>query len=213
MKKLTKKTGLFIGLSIGLPIVLFAIYFGYKRFMAPLPYFGENYTIVSEDTDYKVPDFTFINQDSLPVSNSFTNGKIWVANYFYTSCPSICPRMMSGIYDVQKAFEENDDVHLVSFTVDPDYDKPHVLKDYAEVRGIDTHQWQLVTGGKKELYRFARKGLYIVATSGNGGVEDFIHSEKLVLIDRNNHIRGYYDGTSETDIAFLIDDIKRLLKN
>ncbi|GLB50455.1 SCO family protein [Neptunitalea lumnitzerae] len=213
MKKTIKKGTLFIALSIGVPAILFAIYFGYKRYMAPLPFFGENYAIVSEDTDYRVPDYEFINQDSLLITNNFTKGKVWVANYFYTSCPSICPKMMSGLYDVQEAFKGEEELRLVSFTVDPEYDTPHILKDYAEVRGIDTNQWQLVTGTKKDLYRFARTGLYIVATSGNGGTEDFIHSEKLVLIDQERHIRGYYDGTSKTDVAFLIDDIKRLLKN
>lgn len=213
MKKLSKKAWiLFFSLAIVLPTVAFFTMRYYQQNISELPYYAENYAIQNNIPDFKVPAYQFINQDNLTVDNSFTDGKIWVAHYFFTTCPTICPAMISGISDVQEQFKNNSELRIVSFTVDPKTDTPEVLKNYAENRGIDTQQWQLATGDKKLLYRFARKGLFIEATDGDGGANDFIHSEKLVLIDSNNRIRGYYDGTEPSDIKLLINDIQRLLK-
>lgn len=213
MKKLSKKAWiLFFSLAIVLPTVAFFTMRYYQQNISELPYYSENYAIQNNIPDFKVPAYQFINQDSLTVDNSFTDGKIWVAHYFFTTCPTICPAMISGMSDVQEQFKNNSELRIVSFTVDPKTDTPEVLKNYAENRGIDTQQWQLATGDKKLLYRFARKGLFIEATDGDGGANDFIHSEKLVLIDSNNRIRGYYDGTESSDIKLLINDIQRLLE-
>lgn len=213
MKKLSKKAWiLFFSLAIFLPTVAFFTMRYYQQNISELPYYAENYAIQNNIPDFKVPAYQFINQDSLTVDNSFTDGKIWVAHYFFTTCPTICPAMISGMSDVQEQFKNNSELRIVSFTVDPKTDTPEVLKNYAENRGIDTQQWQLATGDKKLLYRFARKGLFIEATDGDGGANDFIHSEKLVLIDSNNRIRGYYDGTESSDIKLLINDIQRLLE-
>ena len=213
MKKLSKKAWiLFFSLAIVLPTVAFFTMHYYQQNISELPYYSENYAIQNNIPDFKVPAYQFINQDSLTVDNSFTDGKIWVAHYFFTTCPTICPAMISGMSDVQEQFKNNSELRIVSFTVDPKTDTPEVLKNYAENRGIDTQQWQLATGDKKLLYRFARKGLFIEATDGDGGANDFIHSEKLVLIDSNNRIRGYYDGTESSDIKLLINDIQRLLE-
>ena len=213
MKKLSKKAWiLFFSLAIVLPTVAFFTMRYYQQNISELPYYAENYAIQNNIPDFKVPAYQFINQDSLTVDNSFTDGKIWVAHYFFTTCPTICPAMISGMSDVQEQFKNNSELRIVSFTVDPKTDTPEVLKNYAENRGIDTQQWQLATGDKKLLYRFARKGLFIEATYGDGGANDFIHSEKLVLIDSNNRIRGYYDGTESSDIKLLINDIQRLLE-
>ncbi len=213
MKKLSKKAWLlFFGLAVIVPTLAFFAMRYYQQNISDLPYYAENYTIQNKVPDFKIPEYQFINQDSLTVDNSFTDGKIWVAHYFFTTCPTICPAMISGISDVQEQFKNTSKLRIVSFTVDPETDTPEVLKNYAENRGIDTRQWQLATGDKKLLYRFARKGLFIEATDGDGGANDFIHSEKLVLIDSNNRIRGYYDGTESSDIKLLINDIQRLLE-
>lgn len=209
-KKPLNSTFWFVGIALLLPAMLFFGWFWYSRSVAPLPYFGANYSI-SSNANYTVPAYTGITQDSVPITPEFTKGKIWVANYFYTTCPTICPQMMNNLVAVQQAFEANDDVRMVSFSVNPDYDRPAILKTYASLRGIATGNWQLVTGNKRALYRFAREGLYITATGGDGGSTDFIHSEKLVLIDRDNHIRGYYDGTDTDSVDQLISDMQRLL--
>lgn len=203
---------LFISISLLLPILAYAAYRWVDNNLNKLPYYAQNYTVRSIPPYFTVPAYSFLNQDSVMVNNSFTDNKIWVAHYFFTTCPSICPKMMNGMGDVAQAFKNNNDVKLVSFTVDPVKDVPSVLKTYADLRHINASQWQLLTGEKKPLYAFARKGLFIVATDGDGGPGDFIHSEKLVLIDRENHIRGYYDGTEPSDIQLLINDINRLLK-
>ena len=111
---------------------------------------------------------------------------------------------------VQSAFKGDDNVKIISLTVNPEEDTPKQLKEYALKRKIDLRKWQLGTGNKRDLYRFARNGLFITATDGDGGPNDFIHSDKFVLIDRNDHIRGYYDGTSPAEVAQLIKDIRRL---
>lgn len=212
MKKLSKKVLILcFVLAFILPVTVFYGVRWYKHNISDLPYYAENYNIQSSIPDFKVPEYQFINQDSLPISNSFTDGKIWVAHYFFTTCPTICPAMISGISDVQEKFKNNEELKIISLTVNPETDTPNVLKNYAELRNIDTKQWQLVTGDKKILYRFARKGLFIEATDGDGSANDFIHSEKLVLIDRDNRIRGYYDGTESVDVNLLINDIQRLI--
>jgi protein SCO1/2 len=212
MKQLSKKGWLlFFLLALGIPVIAMGVLQWYKTNASALPYYGENYTIQPTSPYFTVPVYSFINQDSLPITNQFTDGKIWIAHYFYTTCPSICPKMIAGVTDIQKEYSENENVRIVSFTVNPETDTPKKLKEYAIYKKIDSKQWQLATGEKKLLYRFARKGLSIVASDGDGGPDDFIHSEKLVLIDQQNHIRGYYDGTEPKDIQQLIKDIRRLL--
>lgn len=212
MKNLSKKAmALFIGISVVLPLLLFVLFKYYNNYVAALPFYAENYVKSQNETSFTVPDYEFINQDGKSINQNFTTGKVWVAHYFFTTCPTICPAMISGIRDVHENFSSNEMLKIVSFTVDPTTDTPEVLKNYAELHQINTNQWQLLTGDKKSLYRFARKGLYIEATDGDGGINDFIHSEKLVLIDHKNRIRGYYDGTESSDIKLLINHIQQLL--
>lgn len=118
--------------------------------------------------------------------------------------------MMADMRAVQIAFSGDDRVRIVSLTVNPEQDTPAQLKAYAVKRRIDLRQWQLGTGDKKALYRFARKGLGIAATDGDGGPNDFIHSDRFVLVDQDGHIRGYYDGTSPAEVGELVKDIRRL---
>ncbi|GAA3950059.1 SCO family protein [Chitinophaga oryziterrae] len=212
MKKLSKRAwGLFLGIAFILPAMAYGALYWYNYRIADMPYFRENYSLQTSPPYYAIPDFSFVNQDSILIDNSFIKNKIWVAHYFFTTCTTICPKMMNGMNVVQKAFPDNEYVRFVSFTVDPEHDTPAILKQYAQSRGIQSKQWQLLTGDKKKLYQYARKGLFIVATDGDGGEGDFIHSEKLVLIDNSGHIRGYYDGTENNDIQLLINNIKRLL--
>lgn len=179
-----------------------------------LPYYGGNESqkeTVREER-FTVPSFSFINQNNQVLTSEFVKDKIWVADYFFTKCTSICPKLSTHLQQVQDAFKQDDEVKLISFTVDPDRDVPGVLKTYAVSYHANSLHWQFVTGEKKDLYGFARKGLFIIATDGDGGADDFIHSEKLVLIDKHQHIRGYYDGTSDGEVNQLIKDIQRLKK-
>lgn len=201
--------------------VLLTAFSGYSAWtwwenrMMSLPYYGsgsvaQNVSDCEELGIEAVSQFSFSNQEGAIVNQDFVKNKIWVANYFFTHCPSICPRMSTNMADLQKQFAKEEDIRFISFSCDPERDSVSLLKEYADRYHINSAQWQLATGNKTELYRFARKQLQIVATDGDGGEGDFIHSQNFVLIDKNGFVRGYYDGTDEAHIAQLIKDIEKL---
>jgi protein SCO1/2 len=184
----------------------------YQNKLAPLPYYGKNFSVEQESSNNtRILPFDFIDQDSAALNNNFVIGHISVIHFFFTSCPTICPQMMVNLAAVHNKFKGNENLRIVSLTVDPAHDTPSRLKKYASIKKIDTQYWKLATADKTSLYLFARKGLYLDATDGDGGPSDFIHSEKLVLIDPDQHIRGYYDGTDKSDVEKLEDDIGRLM--
>ena len=193
------------------PLLAFTVMNWYEDNVEALPYYHKGTATESADVNhFTIPAFTFVNQDSIPLNNNFIRGKVWVVNYFFTSCPTICPKMMASMRLVQQAFPDDAQVRMLSLTVDPYHDTPAKLKRYADNKNINLNQWQLGTGQKAGLYRFARNGLFITADDGDGGANDFIHSDKIVLIDREDHIRGYYDGRDNDEITKLIKDISRL---
>jgi len=209
----TRQRRLFFLMIILIPICTFSAYYWWQGHVAALPYYTLGFREQNKAPYYQVPGFVFTNQDGGFTDSSFVRGKVWVANFFFTSCPTICPKMTKNLQKVQATFINNTNFTMTSMTVDPDHDGPAKLKTYAVSHQIKTQQWQLLTGQKKELYGFARKGLGVVATDGDGGPGDFIHSDQLVLVDQKGHIRGYYDGTSRTATQTLIQDIQRLLQN
>lgn len=179
-----------------------------------LPYIGERELAPNgKDTIYhRVPPFSFINQDGKEVTDKDYEGKIYVADYFFTTCGSICPIMTTELLRIQDKFAYTKGlVQLLSHTVDPEHDSVPVLKAYANMVHADTKTWNFVTGDKKELYDMARKGYLVNAMEGDGGPEDFIHSELLILVDKEKHIRGAYDGTNIKEVNNLLDDIKVLI--
>jgi protein SCO1 len=184
---------------IVLPVVAFGIIQWYEWRFQRLPVLGPK--------NHVVGNFSFKNQLGENLSQDDWKGKIVVANCFFTSCPSICPKMMSVLQKVQSNTGKN--ILISSFTVDPERDSVGKLKTYADKHGIKTG-WFLITGDKIALYKFARTDLMIDATDGDGGSGDFIHSSRLVLIDPLKQIRGYYAGTDEKDVERLIHDIKKL---
>jgi protein SCO1/2 len=209
----TKVWVLFFMAVILIPLAAFSAIRWYDNNLATLPYYYQGTSTESESTaHFTVPSFAFVNQDNIALNSNFIKGKVWVINYFFTSCPTICPKMMAGMKLVQKAFPNDSQVRLISLTVDPYHDNPAKLKRYSTLKNIEVAQWQLGTGSKPDLYGFARHGLFITTTDGDGGVGDFIHSDKVILIDRQDHIRGYYDGTDPDDVKQLIKDISRLKK-
>lgn len=202
----------FVTLVICIPLLAFTLVNYVESNSKSLPYYGENFVEIKKSEAREVGDFEFTNQDGLTQASTFVKGKVWIACYFFTTCPTICPRMIAGMGDIQREFSDEAQLRMVSFTVDPDKDTPEVLKQYASIRNINTAQWNLLTGNKKDLYKYARKELTLLATDGDGGPQDFIHSDRLVLIDQDNLIRGYYDGTESTEVKQLIKDIRKLIK-
>lgn len=165
------------------------------------------------DTVYhRLADFRLINQLGHPVSLADIPGRIVVADFFFTSCPSICPRLTQSMRSIQVAYAKNDTaLHLLSFTVDPEHDSVPRLKRYADQYHADHDTWWFLTGGKDTIYRLARKEFFVPVADGETGMNDFIHTEKLVLIDKYHYIRGYYDGTDSNAVKKCINDIALLM--
>lgn len=171
---------------------------------------------ISDTVYHTISGFSLLNQDSNQVSEKIFKGKIHVANFFFTTCGTICPKMSSEMMRVQHAFEKDTNVVIVSYTVDPEHDTPLVLKEYASQHNAIKNKWFFLTGDKKTIYDLARNSYYLVAGEGDGGQEDFIHSEMFTLIDKEGRIRGgkdkrgnmlTYDGTNILDVNRLIEDI------
>lgn len=186
-------------LVIVVPVTAFGVTQWYESKFQRLPVLGPDKHIVG--------NFNFKDQWGQNINQDFWKGKIVVAGYFFTSCPSVCPKVIYQLQRVQAYAAKN--VLISSFTVDPERDSVGRLKAYAENHGIKSG-WIFLTGDKISLYKFARTDLMIDATDGDGGPGDFIHSDKLVLIDPMKQIRGYYTGTDETEINRLIHDIDKL---
>jgi protein SCO1/2 len=160
-------------------------------------------------TTLTVP-YTFTDQDGSQINQSLFSDKIYVADFFFTSCPTICPIMKSQMLRVYEAFEDNDNVVLLSHTIDPEHDTVEVLKDYAEKLGISSHRWHMVTGPKDHIYDTAKRYM-LAAMEDKQAPGGFIHSGSFSLVDRRGQIRGYYKGTEKEAVSKLIKDIRRLL--
>lgn len=188
-----------------------------------LPYFGNHDISLSREEDgtmttdtlyFTVPPFAFINQNGREISDADYEGKIYVTDFFFTTCPTICPVMSSQLSRVQDQLRKKQvlgDVMLLSHTVDPENDKPEVLREYAERLGADSSVWNFVTGTQEDLYDQARHGYFLTALPSDTAAGGFFHSDTFVLIDRNKHIRGYYDGTSTQSVNEMLVDIEILL--
>jgi protein SCO1 len=172
---------------------------------------------VLQDGKYKVtgyhtvPDFNLIDQDGKPLKGQDLKGYIYVADFFFTSCPGTCPKLTNQLKRVQAEFAANKDIKIVSFTVDPSHDSVEVLKTYSELNNAIHDKWYFVTGQKDSIYNLAHNGYFISAGEENNGTEAFLHSSKLILVDKEGRIRGYYDGTSQTEADRLITEIKVVL--
>ncbi len=194
-------------------IVVVAIGFVYNNTLKThkepvLPYFGPEQ---GDGQPHFVSTFNLLNQDSVMLNQEPYKGKIYVADFFFTTCLGICPLMTEGMIRVHKAYLNNPDIMILSHTVDPDHDTPSVLKRYANNRKIDTNKWNFVTGDKKQIYDLARYSYLVDASEGDGGPNDFVHTENFALVDREGRIRGYYDGTDTAEVGKLIRDISLLL--
>lgn len=165
------------------------------------------------DTLHKVSDFHLTDQTGKTVSLADFKGSVFVADFFFTTCQGICPIMNTQLKRVYEKFKGNTKIKFASFTVDPARDTVEAMNRYAQRHGADPAQWHFITGPKPELYQLGRASFAVVATKGNGGTHDFIHSNLFVLVDRDLHIRGYYDGTNAKEVDQLMEDIPLLLEN
>jgi cytochrome oxidase Cu insertion factor (SCO1/SenC/PrrC family) len=159
----------------------------------------------------EVPSFQLTNQNGQPFgSNNLTN-KIWIADFVFTSCPGPCPIISSRMAELQKPLEKTD-VHLVSFTVDPDKDKPEVLRNYAEKLHAQPSRWDFLTGDKSKIYELSSKGFKLAATDGADEMGMPVHSTRMVLVDRHGQIRGYYDALTADAVTKLLADTNHVLR-
>lgn len=168
-------------------------------------------TVQYKSKNHIIDDFSFTNQNGKTITQKDYEGKIYVADFFFTTCQSICPKMTANLLDVQKAFLNNPKVMLLSHSVTPDIDNVAVLKKYAIEKGVVDSKWNLVTGDKKAIYGIARKSYLAVKTSSTAEMYDMVHTENFILVDTKKRIRGFYDGTKPDDIQKLITDINLLL--
>jgi len=185
-----------------------------------LPYYGEQEVIKKvvdgkevEQTIYPViPNFSFINEDGEVVTEKDFKNKVYVADFFFVTCPTICPVMKKNMLTVYNEYKENPEVKILSHTIDPEHDTPEVLKKYATDLGISGKMWQFVTGDKEKIYDIGQKHYMVSALEDSSQAGGYIHSGAFVLIDKDRHIRGMYDGTTEEGTAKLIQDLAVLLK-
>ncbi len=166
------------------------------------------------DTVYHtVSDFAFVDQDSALVTNETFDGKIYIADFFFTTCPSICPAMHTQMLRIHEKFKDEDQLAMLSYSIDPVHDSVAVLKDYAERLGIaDVEKWHFVTGDKDKIYDLGENGYMVVAGEDPKAPGGYVHSGALILVDKDRHIRGFYDGTKPEKVDQLLIDIPKLLK-
>ena len=161
---------------------------------------------------HKIKDFSMKNQNGETITQEFYNDKIYVADFFFTTCPTICPIMTENMGYIQEKIKNDSDILLLSFSVTPEIDSVEQLKKYALEKNVIDSKWNLVTGNKKDIYNLARTSYLVAKTNGDGGKYDMIHTENFVLVDKEKRIRGYYDGTNSKEMDQLLNDIK-ILKN
>jgi len=163
-----------------------------------------------KESQHRVSEFELYSQEGDTISLKDLDGKIYVADFFFTTCANICPKMTTQMKGLHDFYLYDEDVMFVSHTVYPEIDSVSVLKSYAEKYEVSSEKWLMLTGAKEQIYSLARKSYFAVLTEGDGGERDFIHTENFVLIDKEQRIRGYYDGTLNNDMTRLKSDIEIL---
>ena len=179
-----------------------------------LPYFDSyDFSPKWNSVDHEIPQFQLINQNGDTITNDDYNGKIYIADFFFTTCPGICPKLTKHMKILEDLYSKNDQIKFLSHTVMPWYDSVSVLNEYGKRYDIESKKWNLVTGDKEEIYRVARDGYFADNSfKTQESVNEFIHSENFYLIDKNGKIRGVYNGTLEIEIERLKRHIKTLEK-
>lgn len=197
-----------------IPVVLvlafMAMAIGCKQKAEPLPIFGETEVIAGDTVYHTIADFQFVDQDSSVITQATFDGKIYVTDFFFTSCRTICPIMKTQMLRVYEATLNDPDVLLLSHTIDPDYDTVALLHDFANRLGVKSDKWHFVTGDQEAIFKIAQTSYFATALADDAEPDGLIHSGAFLLIDKQKRIRGKYDGTKEDDINRLLEDIKKL---
>lgn len=218
MKSLLYKYRKFFIVLIVFSVVTISLFYSALKPKKTLPIYNPadvNPELVDSTVQYKskyhtIGDFSFINQNGDTITQKNYEGKIYVADFFFTTCGSICPKMSTNLVEVQKAVLNNPKVMLLSHTVFPEVDSVSVLKAYAIKYGVVDSKWNLVTGDKKEIYTMARKSYLAVKLGRLDQLYDMVHTENFVLVDQKRRVRGFYDGTNKEDVKRLLEDIEFL---
>lgn len=214
--KFIAKAGILVSiLAIPVFVFLFLKLYGKNHYSIPV-YFATDSMLVNDKYQiteaHTIPEFEFFNQDSVLFGSKNLKNKIYIADFFFTTCPGICPKMTSQLTRVQEAFAKFPDVNIVSFTVDPQKDSVVALKRYASEFRADSTKWNFLTGSKEKLYTLAQKGFFVSALEDQA-LPEFIHSDKFILVDKAGRIRGYYNGTDRGDVDRLISEVQVLIYN
>lgn len=186
----------------------------------PLPVFGEREVVTREVNGQQVTDtvfhtiapFRFVDQDSAVITNETFKDKIYIADFFFTSCRTICPKMKTQMLRVYDSIQNDNDVLILSHTIDPEYDTVGLLHDFAERLGVKSEKWHFVTGEKDSIYNIAQTSYFATAMEDKTEPDGFIHSGAFLLIDKQGRLRGKYDGTVEADVNRLLVELKQLQK-
>ncbi|PXX27367.1 SCO family protein [Arenibacter sp. ARW7G5Y1] len=204
---------LFFGISLAILLVAFPPMKDQLAVYNPIDF---NPELVDKDLhnwkkNHTIGDFKLINQNGKTITQQAYRDKIYVADFFFTSCPSICPIMTDNMVKIQNEFLNNDKMMLLSLSVTPNRDSIPILREYADKKGVLDTKWNITTGDKKHIYELARKSFFAVTDIGDGGLQDFIHTTNFILVDTKKQIRGIYNGIDEKEVLRLIKDIKSLL--
>jgi protein SCO1/2 len=210
-----KKFKLFALVLLALSLVIIYLFYDALQPQKKLPIYSPamvNAELVAEDIQHirkyhTIADFSLTNQNGKTVTQEDYKDKIYIADFFFTTCPTICPIMTTNMAGIQEKIKDDEEVMLLSHSVTPNIDSVAQLKKYALEKGVMDHKWNLVTGPKKEIYELARKSYLAVKTDGDGGPYDMIHTENFILVDKEKRIRGFYDGTQEEDMQKLLKDL------
>lgn len=203
---------------LGISAVIIYLFYNALQPQKTLPVYSPamvNEELVAQEIQHirkyhTIADFSLTNQNGETVTQADYEDKIYVADFFFTTCPTICPIMTKNMAGLQEKIKDDPEVMLLSHSVTPQIDSVPQLKKYALEKGVIDTKWNLVTGDKKHIYELARKSYLAVKTDGDGGPFDMIHTENFILVDKEKRIRGFYDGTQETDMVKLLEDLNIL---
>ncbi len=210
-----KKFKLFGIVLLGISTIIVYLFYNALQPQKKLPVYSPamvNAELVAQDIQHvrkyhTIAPFSLTNQNGKKVTQEDYRDKIYIADFFFTTCPTICPIMTTNMAGIQEQIKDDRDVLLLSHSVTPELDSVAQLKKYALEKGVMDHKWNLVTGPKKEIYELARKSYLAVKTDGDGGPYDMIHTENFILVDKEKRIRGFYDGTKTEDMEKLMEDL------
>ena len=220
MTKFFSRYKTFLAVMAVISFVILMLFYNALKPEEKLPVYqpaSVNYELVDQSLQHikkfhKIGRFSLTNQNGLKITEEYYKDKIYVADFFFTTCPGICLKMTANMGLIQEVLKDDNQVKLVSFSVTPEIDSVPQLKKYADEKGVIDTKWNLLTGEKKHIYDLARKSFFAVKNDGDGGKNDMIHTENFILVDPDKRIRGFYDGTDTSEMKSLLYDIQVLKK-